>query len=105
MQFNLFIDDERFPADDGKRWFIARNMGEVKFLISWFGMPNLISFDHDLGENEPTGYDIAKELVRMDMDNEFKFPGNFWFDVHSQNPIGKKNIEMYFYSYFDHIEK
>jgi hypothetical protein len=59
-------------------------------------MPSYISFDHDLGDNEPTGYDIAKTIVDVDMEavnEEAKLPKDFHFYVHSQNPIGKANIE------------
>ena len=65
------------------------------------GMQGYISFDHDLGENERTGYDIAKLLVDLDMngEREFALPAEFEFYVHSQNPIGKANIEAYLNNY------
>ena len=53
-------------------------------------------------ENEkllPTGFDFAKWLVEMDMDNIYKFPENFSFHVHSANPVGKANIEGYLNNY------
>lgn len=60
--------------------------------------PAIISFDHDLSfdqmigkpSNEKTGYDCAKWLINYCMDNDLKLPE---FSVHSQNPVGKKNIE------------
>jgi hypothetical protein len=102
MSWNLFIDDERFPPNDGRDWVICRNMFQVENEIMIRDMPSFISFDHDLGENEPTGYDIAKWLVEIDMIsvNELcRFPDNFAFYVHSQNPIGKANIESYLNNY------
>ncbi|MEA3523603.1 MAG: cyclic-phosphate processing receiver domain-containing protein, partial [Campylobacterota bacterium] len=39
-----------------------------------------------------TGYDLAKWIVDSDLDNTFKLPSNFKYKVHSQNPVGKKNI-------------
>ena len=66
-----------------------------------------ISFDHDLGDEDDgeTGYDYAKRLVEMDMDTDFpkyKFPDDFSFYVHSQNPIGKANIEGLLNGYLKH---
>lgn len=98
--YSLFVDDERFPPEKNQvgEWIIARTMDEVKKIISEKGFPDFISFDHDLGDNQPTGYDIAKYLVELDMDNNV-MPDNFSFYVHSQNPIGAKNIQSYLDSY------
>jgi hypothetical protein len=105
MTYPLFIDDERFPPDDGQEWRIARNQTEVTSIIGEFGPPNFISFDHDLGEKEPTGYDIAKKLVAGDLGElggtEFErgLPTDFSFYVHSQNPIGAANIRTLLVNY------
>ena len=98
--YSLFIDDERFPPEQTQKgdWVIARTQDEVKKIISERGFPDFISFDHDLGDEQPTGYDIAKYLVELDMDNAV-IPDNFSFYVHSQNPIGAKNIQSYLDSY------
>ena len=75
-------------------------------MVQVYGMPNFISFDHDLGKNEPTGYDIAKWLVEVDMGRNKKildraaFHPDFDFYVHSKNPVGKANIEAYLNNYF-----
>ncbi len=103
MSYKLFIDDERMPPDDGVAWFIARTLDDVLNVIMVWGMPGFISFDHDLGDNEPTGYDIAKELVSKAMDGEIVFPIGFTFYVHSQNPVGKKNIEEYLNGYMKFV--
>lgn len=109
MTWNLFIDDERFPPDDGREWVIARTYGEALFEVLGRGFPSYISFDHDLGENKKTGHDIAKQLVENDIisgDREsreaYRFPDNFAFYVHSQNPIGKANIEGLLNNYLTH---
>lgn len=106
-RYSLFIDDERFPPRDGRRWVIARNMHDVLMMLRIHGMPGYISFDHDLGENEQTGYDIAKLLVDLDMggDCDYALPAEFDFYVHSQNPIGKTNIEAYLNNYLDFKKK
>lgn len=103
MTWNLFIDDERWPLDatwadwyDKKHeWMVARTWVEVRNLIDTYGMPEFISFDHDLGPEEVylNGYEIAQEIVDKDISGEWQIPENFAFYVHSKNPIGKKNIE------------
>lgn len=107
MVWNLFIDDERFPPDDGRSWQVARNKEQVLQLLRIFGeMPTFISFDHDLGDEEPTGYDIAKYLVDLDLDGHLYFDvTNFNFYVHSQNPVGKQNIEKYLGGYLKMIRE
>ena len=102
-RYFLFIDDERFPPRDRNQWIIARNWEDVMMCLRIHGMPGFISFDHDLGEDTHTGYDIAKLLVSLDMDGEddFKLPDEFDFYVHSQNPIGKKNIEEFLRNYLE----
>lgn len=102
MRYSLFIDDERFPPkNDGRNWVIARDWEQVLIMLRLHGMPGYISFDHDLGEVEHDGYDIAKLLVDLDMghDPDFALPPEFSFYVHSQNPIGKANIEAYLNNY------
>lgn len=102
--WKLFIDDIRTPPDDS--FIIARNTDEAKRLIEEYGVPVLISFDHDLGMNEngdiiPNGYDFAKWLVEMDMDGIYKLSKNFDFMVHSQNPVGAENIRGYMNNYLE----
>ena len=33
MTWNLFLDDERFPPDDGRDWVIARSYGDA--MVVW----------------------------------------------------------------------
>lgn len=102
QEWKLYIDDLRIPPDDS--FVIARTMEEAQKCIKQFGMPIFISFDHDLGMDEtenllPTGYDFAKWLVEMDLDGTLTIPSDFTFQVHSQNPVGAKNIQTYLDSY------
>lgn len=94
----LFIDDERKPANDGRRWRIARTVQQVEEVLCLYGPPVCISFDHDLGAQEPTVHAILKAMVEGDMGKRegsgfdaglHPTPG---FHVHSQNPIGKTII-------------
>lgn len=113
MTWNLFIDDSRNPRDVtwGNPefywrfpWTIARTMSEVQTLITMYGFPEFVSFDHDLSSNEPTGHDIAKWLIEADMDGVHRIPDSFNFYVHSRNPVGKANIEGLLACYLEQRE-
>lgn len=118
MTWNLFIDDERMPVDvtwapwdiremyRDEKWVVVRNVAfALSIIINRGSMPKYISFDHDLGENELTGYDLAKILVddALDFPDEphMQFPADFAFYVHSKNPIGKANIEGLLNNYLE----
>jgi hypothetical protein len=86
----IYLDDLR-AAPDG--WTRAHNFNEFRALIQ-NGQPiEAISFDHDLGEGEPEGYDIVKWLgnnhPEIIIDEEVEFT------VHSDNGPGKENIREY----------
>lgn len=110
MTWNLFIDDERYPVNvtwgspefyNQFPWTIARTMTQVQDLVHEWGFPSFISFDHDLGDGEPTGKDIANWLIEYDLDHR-TMPPDFQFYVHSRNPVGKQNIESILKSYLEH---
>jgi hypothetical protein len=103
----LFLDDERMPSDvtwihieRDVQWVIVRSYDEAVQWVLKNGFPDVISFDHDLGEvffagnytDEKTGYDFSKWLIEYDMDTN-SMPDNFEFTVHSKNPIGASNIQ------------
>lgn len=103
MTYKLFIDDERFSSTND--WIIVRSYKQAITFMDNMGCPKKISFDHDLGE-EKSGLDIAKWIVQKDMDEKGKFiPDNFIFIIHSQNPVGKANIEGYLTSYLEFRNK
>lgn len=119
----LFLDDERNPVDCAKfmynrgvdcriyheEWTIVRSYGQFVDWIHKNGLPDLISFDHDLGDvlqlkidlpieqwfdleekREFTGMDCAKWLVNYCMDNNCSLPE---YIVHSWNVSGCDNIK------------
>lgn len=101
----LFLDDLRNPSDIygiglTKNWDIVRTYSEAVDYVLKNGIPNIISFDHDLGENE-SGYDFAKWLVYKAVDFE-PLPKDFMFFVHSANFIGGDNIINLIYGYLIH---
>ncbi|WP_228409728.1 cyclic-phosphate processing receiver domain-containing protein [Chryseobacterium sp. T16E-39] len=104
------MDDIRFPVEAyhytgekiflNKDWYIVRNYRQFVNQIIQNGLPEMISFDHDLADmnssdsdnlkfTEKTGYDCAKWLVEYCMDNHLNLPK---FYSHSMNPVGKENI-------------
>jgi hypothetical protein len=115
MIYNLFLDDFRFPIDafyytrnpmyNKLEWIIVRDYDSFVNYIIKNGLPNIVSFDHDLADihysvpvngiinysdyKEKTGYHCAEWLVYYCIDNKLKFPE---YHIHSMNSIGKKNI-------------
>ena len=102
MNWKLYLDDIRTPDDP--TFMIVRTVNDAQKLIHLLGVPTFISFDHDLGMDDEgnlllSGYDFAKWLVEMDMEGIFTLTEDFDFIVHSQNPVGAKNIREYFRNY------
>lgn len=128
----LFLDDIRQVRDAcyyvvnpkiywEEDWDIVRNYDEFVQYIEKNGLPDLISFDHDLADEhyedlfsdpnwsksnddielkyeeyrEKTGLDCAKWLVEYCRENKLKLP---IFFVHSANPVGRRNIEDYLHN-------
>lgn len=117
----LFLDDVRHPYEcvlymSGRigeqvkiyheEWTIVKNYNGFVEYITKFGLPDIISFDHDLAEihydpstwtegyvyNEKTGYDCAKWLCDYCAENSLELPQ---YTVHSMNPSGTDNIMKY----------
>ena len=86
---NLYLDDLRpTPAGFDR---VYDYEGFTEYILQQ-GLPDFISFDHDLGEGK-SGYDCAKFLIDYCLENSLSLPR---YAVHSQNPVGRKNIEMLF---------
>ena len=97
----LYLDDVRTPQTDG--WIIVRTYEEFVDWITKNGIPDEISFDHDLAQisydpknlketftyYEKTGYDAAKWLCQYCWTNGLPIPT---WNVHSANPVGRDNI-------------
>jgi hypothetical protein len=113
----LFLDDLRYPIDAyhytkqdiflRDDWEIARNYHQFVSSIIEEGLPEFISFDHDLADEdylesdsheipEKTGYECAKWLIDYCMDRNAELPKFF---SHSMNPVGKENIESLLNNY------
>ena len=116
----LFLDDYRAPIDCftymykhignanhiylDKDWFIVKNYLEFCKWISTNGLPDIISFDHDLADEhylydemdapceqyeEKTGADALKFLLQICKQNNFKLPIIY---IHTMNPVGRENM-------------
>ena len=104
----LYLDDVRVPKTEG--WEIVRSYEEFVEWIEKNGLPNEISFDHDLSDvsydpvtqkehfkyHETTGYDAAKWLCEYCWTNGLPIPT---WNVHSANPVGRDNIVQILKSY------
>jgi len=88
--WKLFLDDERYPTKEG--WIIARSSEEAIRLCLELGLPQEITFDHDLGGDD-TSMVFLTWLTNALLDKYVVFPEGFTYSVHSQNPIGVRNIQ------------
>lgn len=83
--YSIYLDDIRQPKTQ-RDWVVLRSFDEFVQYITEHGPPEYISFDHDLGEDVPSGMDCAKWLV-----NNGIVPKGY--NVHSANPVGAANID------------
>jgi hypothetical protein len=136
-KYNLFLDDVRNPKACeymkdriGKdvaiyfdlEWVIVRNYDQFVTYVKANGLPEVVSFDHDLAEphyhesmykggkvymkyletvSEKTGYDCVKWMIDYCMDNWKRFPK--WY-LHTMNPAGRENMESHILNYLKHYE-
>ena len=90
----IWLDDERDPPDEN--WCVARTGAEFLALIQFPDLIGEVSFDHDLGDGEPSGSTLCSALLDRLHDYGLKMPT---WHVHSANPCGAKNIESKILSY------
>lgn len=114
--YRLFLDDVREPKDclaymhlriGAKNpiyledWMIAKCYQDFIDIINEMGIPEFVSYDHDLADEhyiydmsgnykERTGYDCAKWLIEYCKSKGVQHPE---YAVHSMNPIGTENIK------------
>lgn len=85
----LWIDDIRMPPDNDWEWAKTAH-DAVRLLRLHWNEINEVSFDHDLGENSRTGYDILIWIERRCARGK-KFPALMF--THSANPVGRANMQ------------
>jgi hypothetical protein len=82
----LYLDDVR---DTPKEWDRAYTAQECVNLLAT-QQYDVVSLDHDLGDAQPTGYDVLvwlEEVVHKH--RNFKIPTVF---IHSDNPVGRERM-------------
>ena len=101
----IWLDDIREPIsllEDGtykeSDIRICRNYLQFVEAIQKDGLPEIICFDHDLGE-EKTGYDCAKFVVDYCIKNKVKLPQ--WY-IQSANVVGSAHINDLLKNYKKH---
>ena len=126
MKKALYLDDVRTPTttiNGYEPWYVVRNYDEFVAWITENGIPDLISFDHDLAEEhmedyfrqkleqgyqfpdyesykEKTGLDCAKWLSQHIQENNLMLKD---VCVHSHNPVGATNIQSYINGFKKHM--
>jgi hypothetical protein len=88
----VFLDDDlehrKPPSDD---WIHVTTVAEAIELIE-AGDVVALSLDHDLGEDEPTGYEVLKHLeYRLRADGVDLWPTDLLV-IHSANAAGVGNM-------------
>lgn len=106
-----WVDDLRDPKEfltdrtknDTVMWF--KTYEDFVRAIIQFSLPDVIWFDHDLGEGM-SGKDCADFLVDFCLSNSLPVPE---YHSQSQNPVGRENIikllDSYNKFYKENIEK
>jgi hypothetical protein len=82
--YRFWLRPEERHCPDG--FDVAISSEDAIYLTQIWGMPEFISFDHDLGRN-----DTAIVYIRWLIENLYDsdIPG---YEVHSENPVGRMNI-------------
>ena len=91
--YRMFIDDVRDPPSN--HWVVVRSSAEALEYVKNHGMPEFISFDHDLG-GEDTTMIFLRKLVNEFWDGTSNPPD---YQVHSANPVGSLNIRSFMESW------
>lgn len=126
MKKALYLDDVRTPTTtipEYEPWYVVRNYDEFVDWITNNGVPDLISFDHDLAQEhmndyfeqvavkgyqvpdymtykEKTGLDCARWLAEYIQVNNLQLKA---VSVHSHNPVGASNIHSFINGFKRHM--
>lgn len=127
MGYNLFLDDYRKPSDAGGYvapryrhlyydllWHTVRNYDQFVSTIERRGLPDLVSFDHDLADEhyaptgisyddfvEKTGYHCMQWMIDYITKEKLQCPKVL---VHSLNPVGGESIEILWRNFKKHYK-
>ena len=124
MRYKLYLDDMRYPPDNGPEWRLARNYHDALWYVWTYGIPYHISFDHDLADIHYENDDYGHDDEWMEKSAPYEFTGHdfakwfcqhcyeknvdlseFSYNVHSANPVGAKRIDSYMAWFIDRWKK
>jgi hypothetical protein len=127
MAYNLFLDDYRQPSrcsyvkkENQKYYFeylweVVKNYKEFVSIIEEKGLPDMVSFDHDLADVHydnksrkehfkyypETGLDCMKWMINYILENNLPPPKVL---IHSMNPAGAENMKQLFNNFLKHYQ-
>lgn len=78
---NVFLDDMRVCPNN---FTLVKSVKKCIRMLETEEI-NVLSLDHDLGHNVPTGYDLCKWIVEHNI-----YPKIIY--IHSSNPVGVNNM-------------
>lgn len=110
MTWKLWIDDESFNPEAIVRhapegFKIAESSVGAMNLVLSFGFPAFVDFDHDLGGDDCIGNAKVEPDCAMKFLNQLRdcydlhMIKPFDYSIHSQNPVGAKNIQAFMNSW------
>lgn len=106
--WSLFIDDIRNPEDVALSglWSnasirLARTVEDAIRLIETHELPELISFDHDLGADQPAATKIMWHLINGHLDEKWDCSKIKEVTIHSANPVGSRNLLLLWKGFCD----
>lgn len=90
-KMKIWLDDVRQPPDASWEW-------HQEIIYAWQvirnGLVSEVSLDHDLGDEQPTGYDLLKWIEESLMTDKIDKDCVPTMTIHSANPVGRKNMEL-----------
>lgn len=96
MTTYIFLDDVRIPPNDGNEWVLVRDIESAMRLLieAWYYRSDdiVLSLDHDLGDNIPTGNDLVNQIERA-VATQHEFKPKLEMRIHSANSVGRQNME------------
>lgn len=89
-----YLKEEYLEVDDEECEVVwVKTQSEFEKYIKENGLPDLISFDNDLGIGNGEGYSCAKFVIDYCLDHNMYLPGYY---VHSMNSVARDNINNLF---------
>ncbi len=85
----LWLDDDLVHRVAPEGWTHVQTVEEAMAHLE-FDFVTHLSLDHDLGENQKTGYDLVTWIEERYFLHDIKPPE---MTIHSANPVGRDNMQ------------